>query len=101
MRRGGDAAREIRLAAAQLYTGGVDLDWQRLHAHDGALRARRCLAMLSSASATGLPRPVPKAGGRSQIGGVGRLLGQPSQCAIPGLRGDPRRRCHAGAGRHG
>ncbi|MGZ0701156.1 type I polyketide synthase [Pseudomonas piscis] len=38
MRRAGDPCRDLRLAAAQLYVAGHDLDWARMHEHDGALR---------------------------------------------------------------
>ncbi|WP_025131882.1 type I polyketide synthase [Pseudomonas sp. PH1b] len=38
LRRAGDPPRDLRLAAAQLYVGGQNLDWARLHEHDGALR---------------------------------------------------------------
>ncbi|WP_057392581.1 type I polyketide synthase [Pseudomonas aeruginosa] len=82
MRRGGDAAREIRLAAAQLYTGGVDLDWQRLHAHDGALRQALPGYAFQRERYWFTPARA-QAGGRSQIGGVGRLLGQPINAPFP------------------
>lgn len=38
MRRTGEPSRDLRIAAAQLYVAGYDLDWARLHEHDGALR---------------------------------------------------------------
>lgn len=38
MRRTGDAPRDLRLAAAQLYVRGQNPNWERLHEHDGALR---------------------------------------------------------------
>lgn len=82
LRRAGDPSRDLRLAAAQLYVGGHNLDWARLHEHDGALRQalpgyafQRQRYWFDNASGSPLQQVA--------AGAVGRLLGHSVNAPTP------------------
>lgn len=82
MRRAGDPPRDLRLAAAQLYVSGHNLDWAHIHQHDGALRQTLPGYAFQRQrywfdSATGSPTQRPAAGA------LGRLLGHPVNAPTP------------------